>query len=116
MSLEQSKRKWRGRGQRPVKAVGAANGAGRKRTALPAKTARARHRADLEAFDTRTLSKMDNKALAAWQSQFKPDEAQWLLAEDERQKRLRRPDRMIALAAFIIALLSFILNNWHPHH
>jgi len=84
-----------------------------------AKTPKAQHRDDLATFDHRELSKMDTKALAAWQSQFEPDEAQWKLADHEWQTRRSGFTRKIAIAALIISFLSLVLSvwsYWHPHH
>ncbi|MFA5192852.1 MAG: hypothetical protein WC740_19250 [Verrucomicrobiia bacterium] len=53
-----------------------------------AKTPEAQHKEDFKSLDRQELSKMDDKALAAWQSKFKPDEPQWRLAEHEWQRRL----------------------------
>lgn len=83
------------------------------------KIARARHREEYEAFDDRTLRAMENKRLAAWQCQFKPDEPQWKLAEHEWQKRGRTSDRRISIAMLILSLLSLILaslGTWHTFH
>ena len=49
-----------------------------------------------KAFDRDALIPMDDKALAIWQAQFEPDQAQYLLAEHEWQRRLA--DRQIAAA------------------
>jgi hypothetical protein len=46
------------------------------------------HVQDYEKFDRRELAKMDDKALAKWQSGFENDEAQWRLAEHEWQRRI----------------------------
>ena len=84
-----------------------------------AKTPKAQHADDLATFDPRLLSKMDAKTLAAWQSQFEPDEAQWKLADHEWQTRRGRFTRQIAVAALIISFLSLVLSGWiylHPHH
>jgi hypothetical protein len=45
-----------------------------------AKTKKAQHEEEFALFDYRELSKMDDKALAAWQSQFEKDEPMWRLA------------------------------------
>ena len=45
-------------------------------------------RKDFETFDRDSLSAMDDRSLAAWQSEYTQDEAQWRLAEHEWQRRL----------------------------
>lgn len=49
---------------------------------------RMRHSEEFETFDRRELSKMDDKALAKWQSGYEEDEPQWRLAEHEWQRRI----------------------------
>lgn len=75
-----------------------------------------------ESFDRRELSKMDDKALAVWQSMFDPDQPQWRLAEYEWQRRLTadqisatmkaaRGQAYIGIAGVIIgALLALLLR------
>jgi hypothetical protein len=46
------------------------------------------HREAFKTFDRRELTKMDDKALAHWQSDFVTDEPQWILAEHEWQRRI----------------------------
>jgi hypothetical protein len=82
-------------------------------------TSKAQHGEDFKKFDHRELSKMDNNALAAWQSKFEKDEPWWQLAEQEWQIRAGKFTRRIAIVAIIISFLSFILaglSYWHPHH
>jgi hypothetical protein len=50
--------------------------------------ARWRHVEELKKLDRRELIKMDDVALAKWQSGFASDEAQYRLAEHEWQRRL----------------------------
>ena len=72
---------------------------------------RAKRRAEFKTFDRRRLSRMDDRALAEWQSGFESDEAPWRLAEHEWQMRAGRFTRKIALAALIISLLSLVLSG-----
>jgi len=58
---------------------------------------RSRRANDAENFETlerAELARMDDKALAAWQSEFTSDQPQWRLAEHEWQQRLT--ERQIA--------------------
>jgi hypothetical protein len=49
---------------------------------------REQNRAEFKTLDRRELAKMDDKALAQWQSDYKSDEPQWRLAEYEWQRRI----------------------------
>jgi hypothetical protein len=54
----------------------------------PELRAREQHARDFNNFDRRELTKMDDVALAKWQSSFAVDEPQWRLAEHEWQRRI----------------------------
>jgi hypothetical protein len=47
-----------------------------------------KHREAFRSLDRRGLSTMDDKSLAAWQSEFRQDEPEWIIAEHEWQRRL----------------------------
>jgi hypothetical protein len=49
---------------------------------------RNRNREEFKTFDRVQLVKMDDKALAEWQSKYSEREPQWRLAEHEWQRRL----------------------------
>jgi hypothetical protein len=57
------------------------------REELDASVVRA-HREAFKSLDRRGLSVMDDPTLAKWQSDFKPNEPEWRLAEYEWQRRL----------------------------
>jgi hypothetical protein len=78
---------------------------------------------DFKALEQKSLSNMDDKALAAWQAEFTPDQPQFRLAEHEWQRRIT--DRQIAAAhatarraalwgaiAGIIGTLFGVLLTW----
>jgi hypothetical protein len=81
-----------------------------------------KHRESFKSLDRRELSAMDDKALAAWQSDFKQDEPEWRIAEHEWQRRItatqiRAGRWAIAFALFGVivgAFLHWSLSSWHP--
>ena len=81
-----------------------------------------KHREAFKSLDRRELSAMDDKALAAWQSDFKQDEPEWRVAEHEWQRRIvatqiRAGRWAIAFALFGVivgAFLHWSLSSWHP--
>jgi hypothetical protein len=64
---------------------------------------------DLKIFDVQEFLKWNGKKLADWQSQYKPDQAQWILAEQEWKRRAGISTRRIAIAAIVVSVLSFIV-------
>jgi hypothetical protein len=54
----------------------------------PEGQARWRHVEEFKKFDRREITKMDDTALAKWQSDFFTDEPQWRIAEHEWQRRV----------------------------
>jgi len=81
-----------------------------------------KHREAFKSLDRRELSAMDDKPLAAWQSDFKQDEPEWRIAEHEWQNRITtkqiragRGTAFIALAGVVVGvfLTSFLLS-WRP--
>ena len=79
---------------------------------------RTKHREEFKTFDKCELLKMEDSELAAWQSRFTSEDAQWLLAEHEWKRRIGLPTRRIAFAALMISILSFLLSAWNvlQHH
>ena len=72
---------------------------------------------DFKTIDVQKLLKWDDKKLAEWQSQYKPDEAHWILADQEWKRRAGISTRRIAIAAIVVSLLSLLvaaLGYFHP--
>jgi len=61
---------------------------------------------DFKTLDGRKLLKMDDKELADWQSRYKPDQAQFILAEQEWKRRAGISTRRIAILAIIVSAIS----------
>ena len=49
---------------------------------------RRKHKDEFANLDRQSLAMMDDKELAAWQSEFYSDEPQWRIAEHEWQRRI----------------------------
>ena len=64
---------------------------------------------EFKSFDKKLLLTMDGKTLAAWQSKYQPEDAQWILADQEWKRRTGISTRRIAIAAIIISALSFLI-------
>lgn len=64
---------------------------------------------DFKTIDVQKLLKWDDKKLAEWQSQYKPDEAQWILADQEWKRRAGVSTRRIAIAAIVVSILSLLV-------
>jgi hypothetical protein len=64
---------------------------------------------DLKKFNAQELLNWDDKTLAEWQSHYKPDQAQWILAEQEWKRRAGISTRRIAIAAIVVSLLSLLV-------
>jgi hypothetical protein len=77
-----------------------------------------KHRDEFQSVDHRQLSVMDDKTLAAWQSNFRQDEPEWRIAEYEWQRRITakqiragRWNAFLALAGVVVgALLTYLLS------
>lgn len=65
--------------------------------------------AHFKILDAKMLLKWDDKSLAEWQSHYKPDQAQWILADQEWKRRAGVSARKIAIAALVVSLLTFAL-------
>jgi len=64
---------------------------------------------DLKNLNPQELLKWDDKKLAEWQSHFKLDQAQWILADQEWKRRAGISTRKIAIAAIVVSFLSLIV-------
>jgi hypothetical protein len=64
---------------------------------------------DFKKINVQELLKWDDKKLAEWQSQYKPDEAQYILADQEWKRRAGISTRRIAIAAIVVSLLSLLV-------
>jgi len=64
---------------------------------------------EFKIFDKKLILTMDGETLAAWQSKYQPEDAQWILAEQEWKRRAGISTRRIAIAAIIISALSFLI-------
>lgn len=72
---------------------------------------------DFKKLDPKELLKWDDKQLAEWQSRFKSNEAQWVLAEQEWKRRAGISTRRIAIFAIGVSVISLIiaaLAYFHP--
>jgi hypothetical protein len=77
---------------------------------LLSKNLRAQHKEDFKTYDRKMLLKMDDKALAEWQSQFESDEPQWMLAEFDWQRRRDRSSLIRGWITIGIAVLSLLIS------
>ena len=64
---------------------------------------------DLNNFDSAELLKWDDKVLAEWQSRYKSNQAQWILADQEWKRRAGISTRKIAVAAIVVSVLSLLV-------
>lgn len=64
---------------------------------------------DFKKLDARKILSWDDKKLAEWQSHFKSDQAQWILADQEWKRRSGISTRRIAIAAIVISGLSLLV-------
>ncbi|WP_156473637.1 hypothetical protein [Neptuniibacter marinus] len=72
-------------------------------------------RHEFEAVDELYISKLSNKDLAAWQSQFSPNNPQYIVASHEWQRRLVveqvKTSRVTALMGVLGTLLGVIVGH-----
>lgn len=81
------------------------------------------HREGFKSIDRRHIAAMDDKALAAWQSQFKQDEPEWRIGEHEWQRRItalqirhgRWAIAFTLIGVVVGAVLTRSLSAWHPN-
>lgn len=64
---------------------------------------------EFKSFDKKSILTMDGETLAAWQSKYQPEDAQWILAEQEWKRRSGISTRRIAIAAIIVSALSLVI-------
>jgi len=76
---------------------------------------REKHSEEFKTLNRREISRMDDKALAIWQTEFTADEPQFRLAEHEWQRRITAQlSRASHIAAWVgvIGTLAGVLFGW----
>lgn len=77
---------------------------------------------EMQGFDRRTLEKMSDSELAAWQAMYQPTMPQYRLAEHIWHERLaqqqiaasRRATYIAAAFGLIGVLVGWLLSSWRP--
>ena len=64
---------------------------------------------EFKSLDPSTILKWSDKELAAWQSGYAADQAQWVLADHEWKRRAGISTRKIAVAAIVVSIFSAII-------
>src|ERR1700685_483271 len=70
---------------------------------------RQQHIEEFKTLNARELLKWDDSKLAAWQTQYESDEAQWVLADQEWKRRTGICTRRIAITAIAVSILSLAI-------